>query len=162
MKRIEMINRLSLVGFSPRELSNKSNQNLLALYEQAKPLVAEKQEELKQVAAKERHKAHKAQQRAEQTRAQKEAEKKWLAWSVTHLPQPIVARKNPGPMVTAYDKNPDAREAAREVHLAEKELRQAKRRLKSEGGRQAMAACQVAEQKLAVWKGELELALHNH
>jgi hypothetical protein len=155
MKRIQMIERLQVAGYSATELSRMSNENLHATYLTARPLLEKNAAELAKVVSRERKRGQRLKTEIAGEQQNRQAIDEYHRWSQNNLPKPIVARRA-DICGESMPQNPDVLFVSHELRAAQTELRRAKQDLKRYGGREAIRKCEQARMKVQVWETQMQ------
>lgn len=155
MKRLEIISRLTTVGYSATELSRQSNENLHATYLSARTLLQEKSAELQKVISREQKRGQRLKAEIAGEQQNRQAIEQYHQWSQSNLPKPIVARR-PEDVCMTTPQNPDVAFVSEELRKARMELRQGKWDLRFRGGKEAIRKCEQARKKVEVWEREMQ------
>ncbi len=155
MKRLEIISRLTSVGYTATELSRMSNQNLHATYVTARPLLEKNAAELLKVTVRERKRGQRLRGEIAHQQQQRQLESEYVQWSAANPPKPIVARRA-DICGQSMPQNLDVEFVSNELRKARAELRDHKRHLQRFGGREAMRKCEEARKKIEVWEREMQ------
>ena len=155
MKRTQMIQRMTTVGYSATELSRMSNQNLHATYLEARPLLEKNAAELSRVIDRERKRGQRLKAKIAGEQQNRQSIDEYHQWSQNNLPKPIVARR--ADMIgQSMPQNPDVEFVSAELRAAKTEHRNAQRELKFRGGRSAIQKCEQARMKVQVWEAQMQ------
>ena len=154
MKRIQMIERLQVAGYSATELSRMSNENLHATYLEARPLLEKNAAELQKVVERERKRGQRLRSEIAGEQQNRQSIEEYHRWSQNNLPKPIVARRA-DICGESMPQNPDVQFVSHELRAAQAELRRAKQDLKRYGGRSAIQKCEKARMKVQVWEAQM-------
>ena len=155
MKRTQMIQRMTTVGFSATELSRMSNENLHATYLEARPLLEKNAAELQKVVERERKRSQRLRSEIAGEQYNRQSIEEYHQWSQNNLPKPIVARRA-DIIWESMPQNPDVQFVSHELRAAQTELRRAKQDLKRYGGRSAIQKCEQARMKVQVWEQQMQ------